>query len=693
MFFDPRAVAVIGASRTPGKLGHVVLSNIIQGGYQGAVYPINPQADQVLGLPCYPSVLAVPGPVDLAVILVPSTQVIRVLIECGEKRVRGAIIISAGFREVGAEGWQREREMVEIARRYGMRLIGPNSLGIIEPVSRLNASFAAAMPRPGTIAFMSQSGALCTSILDMALADGIGFSHFVSLGNKADTDEITCIEAWHQDPHTRVIIAYLEGIENGPEFMRIATQVSREKPIIVIKAGTTQAGSRAVSSHTGTLAGSEQAYEAAFRQCGVLRVRSLQELFDYAVAFARQPLISSPWVAIVTNAGGPGIMAADACERAGLQLAHLGAETMERLSRMLPAAASVLNPVDLLGDAPAERYRLAVEEVYADPNVGSLVVILTPQATTEVEETARIIGELSLRNHKPMIACFMGRSAVEPGVRLLHQHNVPNYPVPERAVAALAAMVHHRRWRERPPAQPETLIVDRAPVQQVLAQARAEGRLTLDDLEAQEILKAYGVPVPRTALAHTADEAVALAEQIGFPVVLKIVSPDISKKMEVGGICLDIRTPIQVRDAFAQLTYRILHAMPEAEVLGCLVQEMVSAGKQVVIGMVRDPHFGPLLRLGVGGMYHEFLREVAYRVAPFDRREAREMIQDSGAYLLLQGRYSEPLADVEALAEILFRLGQLASDFSEIVEFEISPLTVLEKGRGALAIDIRVVLK
>ncbi|MGQ9599394.1 MAG: acetate--CoA ligase alpha subunit [Anaerolineae bacterium] len=693
MFFEPQAVAVIGASRTPGKLGHVVLSNILQGGYQGAVYPINPQADEILGVPCYPSVLAVPGTVDLAVILIPSPQVAAALVECGEKRVRGAVIISAGFREMGGEGWQREREIVEIARRYGMRLIGPNSLGIIEPVSRLNASFASAMPRLGTIAFMSQSGALCTSILDMALADRIGFSHFVSLGNKADTDENTFIEAWHRDPHTRVIIAYLEGIENGPEFMRIAAQVSREKPIIVIKSGTTHAGSRAVSSHTGTLAGSEQAYEAAFHQSGVLRVRSLQELFDYAVAFARQPLISNPWVAVVTNAGGPGIMAADACERAGLQLAHLGTETMERLSRALPASASVLNPVDVLGDAPAERYRVALEEVSADPNVGSLLVILTPQATTQVEKTAQIIGELSLKNEKPLIACFMGQNAVEPGIQLLHQYNVPNYPVPERAVAALAAMMHHRRWRERLPAEPETLVADRIRVFRVLAQAQAEGRLILGDLEAQEILKAYGVPVPCTGMAHTADQAVCLAEQIGFPVVLKIVSPDISYKREVGGICLDVQTTTQVRVAFAQLTYRILQTMPEAEILGCLVQETVLAGKEVVIGMVRDPHFGPLMRLGVGGIYSEFLRDVAYRVAPFDRREAREMIRDSGVYPLLQGRYDEPISDLDALTEILLRLGQLASDFPEIVEFEISPLIVLEKGRGAVAVDIRFVLK
>jgi acetyl coenzyme A synthetase (ADP forming)-like protein len=361
MFSNPRGVAVIGASRTPGKLGHDVLHNVLRYGYQGAVYSINPASDEILGLKCYASVLETPGPVDLAVLVIPSQHVARSLIECGEKGVKGAIVISAGFREVGSEGRQREREIVDISRRYGMRLVGPNSLGLIDTTCCLNASFAAGMPRPGSIAFLSQSGALCTAILDVALADNVGFSRFVSLGNKADADEVDFIQAWQDDPHTRVILAYVEGIEAGPEFMRIARQVSREKPILVIKSGTTGAGSRAVSSHTGTLAGSERAYEAAFRQCGVIRAQSVQDLFDYGIAFARQPLPANDGVAIITNAGGPGIMAADACELAGLQLASLEAETLKILRRALPAAASALNPVDLLGDALADRYGLALK--------------------------------------------------------------------------------------------------------------------------------------------------------------------------------------------------------------------------------------------------------------------------------------------------------------------------------------------
>ncbi len=552
MFSSPQAVAVIGASREPEKLGYNVLHNIIQYGYaeRGAVYPINPNAKEILGLKCYPSVLVVPGPIDLAVIVIPSRQVMNALVECGEKGIKGAVIISAGFREMGQEGWQREREIVDVARRYGMRLLGPNCLGLIDTIAKLNASFAVGMPRQGTIAFMSQSGALCTSILDMALADEVGFSRFISLGNKADLDEIDFIEEWADDPYTRVIIAYLEGIGDGTEFMRVAGQVSRHKPIIAIKAGTTSAGSRAVSSHTGTLAGLERAYEAAFRQSGVIRARSVQELFDFSIAFARQPLLQNDRIAIVTNAGGPGIMATDACELAGLQLAPLEAETMASLRSFLPAAASVLNPVDLLGDARADRYEQAVSQVLNDPNVGGVIVIVTPQVMTQVEETARSVGQLSKERKKPILGCFMGSAAVAPGIRILNENAVPNYPVPERAVAAMAAMMAHRHWRVRPVAQLETFAVNQDNVRRALQRVRDEGRVAMGDAEAWEILEAYGIATPKTRLARNPDEAVRLAEEIGFPVAVKIASPDILHKTDVGGVQLNVATAVDVRKAY-----------------------------------------------------------------------------------------------------------------------------------------------
>ena len=408
MFTNPKGVAVVGASPSPEKLGYAVLKNVMQYGYKGHVYPINPKASEILGLPAYPSVKDIPGPVDMAVILVPAKAVSGVLEECGQKGIKGAVIISAGFREVGREGRQLEQQLIDIAHHYGMRIVGPNVLGIIDTVCGLNASFAAGMPRSGHIAFMSQSGALCTSVLDMALGQGIGFSRFYSIGNKADLNEIDFLRTWSADPETNVIVGYLEGISNGPEFMKVARRVTRQKPIVAIKSGTTSAGSRAVSSHTGTLAGSEKAYDAAFKQVGIIRAGSVQDLFDYAQAFARQPLPTSEAIAVVTNAGGPGIMASDAIERAGMHLASLTPEIQQKLRAALPSAASVVNPIDVLGDAPADRYALAIEAALSDPNVGMVVVVLTPQTSTQIPETARSLGELSQKYQQACVCRLYG---------------------------------------------------------------------------------------------------------------------------------------------------------------------------------------------------------------------------------------------------------------------------------------------
>ncbi|MDH7487532.1 MAG: acetate--CoA ligase [Anaerolineae bacterium] len=692
MFFNPQSVAVIGASRDPTKLGYGVLHNIIRYGYEGRVYPINPKADEVLGLPAYASVLDVPDPIDLAVIVVPAGFVAAVLEECGQKGVKGAVIITAGFREIGREGKQRENELLEIAHRYGMRLIGPNVLGVIDTISHLNASFAAGMPRQGTIAFMSQSGALCTSILDMALAEGVGFSHFVSLGNKADTNEIDFLEAWRDDPHSRVIVAYLEGIVNGARFMEVARQVNLQKPIVAIKSGTTSAGSRAVSSHTGTLAGSEQAYDVAFNQVGLIRARSVEDLFDYAVAFARQPLLRNDRIAVITNAGGPGIMAADAIERAGLQLASLEPETQRLLKEKLPAAASAANPIDVLGDALADRYELALHAALNDPNTGGVIVILTPQVMTQIEETARVVGEATQQHDKPVMACFMGQATVRPGVDILNEMKVPNYRVPERAVAALAAMSRYRRWREQPPLQIKRFDVDNGKVREVFDRVRQEGRVSIGDAEAREIMQAYGLPMPQSVLAATAEEAVAAAEQIGYPVVMKIASPDILHKTDIGGVKLNLTTPGDVRDAFDLLVFRATRYMPDAEIWGCLVQQQVRGGKEVILGMSRDPQFGPLLLFGLGGIYVEALKDVTFRVAPIDEREAREMIGEIRAYSLLRGVRGEPPADMEAIVDTLLRMSQLVTDFPEIAEMDINPLIVFEQGKGVLSIDMRLVL-
>ena len=692
MFFNPQSVAVIGASRNPNKLGYGVLSNILQYGYQGRVYPINPKADEIMGLRAYASILDVPDPVELAVIVIPAKYVASVLEECGQKGVKGAIIISAGFREVGREGKRMEDGLLTIARRYGMRLIGPNVLGIIDTISHLNASFARGMPRPGAIAFMSQSGALCTAVLDMALAEGVGFSRFVSLGNKADINEIDFLEAWKDDHHSRVIVAYLEGIVDGARFMEVARRVSREKPIVAIKSGTTSAGSRAVSSHTGTLAGSERAYDAAFNQVGIIRARSVEELFDYAVAFARQPLLRNDRIVVITNAGGPGIMAADAIERAGLQLASLEPETQRYLREKLPVAASVANPIDVLGDALADRYELALHAALNDPNTDGVVVILTPQVMTRIEETARVVGEAARQYDKPVTACFMGQATVGPGVDILNEMGVPNYRVPERAVAALAAMSRYRRWRARPPLEIRRFVVEQERVRRVLDQAREEGRVSIGDAEAREIMQAYGIPIPQSELARTAEEAVAVAERIGYPVVMKIVSPDILHKTDIGGVKLNLNSPEDVRDAFDLLVFRGSRYIPDAEIWGCLVQEQVQGGKEVILGMSRDPQFGPLLLFGLGGIYVEALKDVTFRVAPIDHRDAMEMMGEIRASTLLRGVRGEPPSDIEAIAETLLRVSQLVTDFPEIAELDINPLIVFERGKGVVGVDMRLVL-
>jgi acetyl coenzyme A synthetase (ADP forming)-like protein len=691
--FSPRSVAVVGASRTEGKLGYAVLSNIIQSGFSGDIYPINPKADEVLDLVCYASLDQVEDEIDLAVIVIPAQFVLEVLETCGKRGVGSVIVISAGFRETGHEGLMAEHKIAELARQYKMRVVGPNCLGVIDTLAPMNASFAVGMPRQGQIAFMSQSGALCTSVLDIALAQDIGFSRFVSLGNKADLNEIDFLQAWAEDPQSKVVMAYLEGIANGSHFIEVARQLTKNKPIIAIKSGSTSAGSRAVSSHTGTLAGSERAYEAAFKQAGVIRAGSVGDLFDLSVALAYQPLPRNERVAIITNAGGPGIMATDAIERCGLSLASLSSGTMDELRQALPSAASVLNPVDVLGDALADRYRLALQLVTDDPNVGALLVILTPQFMTQIEDTARMVGEISDRSDIPVLACFMGEANTEAGTKILAGHNVPNYVVPERAVAALKAMVEQRRWQERPLPEFETFDVDRDRVAHIFQEVRAQRRVQIGDAEARDILEAYRIPIPTSKLCSTVDEAVAFAEQIGYPVVMKIASPDILHKTDIGGVRLNIESADDVRDSFDLLTFRAMRYMPDAEIWGCLVQQQVRGGKEVITGMNRDPQFGPLVMFGLGGIYVEVLKDVTFRIAPFSRREANEMMREIRSFSLLRGVRGQARSDIDALGDTLLRLSQLVTDFPEIVEMDINPLMVFEEGHGVMGIDMRLVLQ
>ena len=695
-FFEPKSIAVIGASSAPAKLGHAVLKNLVDGGYvqRGKVYPINPSTPEILGLTAYASVLDIPGEVDLAVIVIPYQHVPEALQVCGQKGIPAAIVISAGFREAGKEGLERELELVRIANDYKIRLVGPNCLGVIDTFTPMNASFAAGSPPSGPMAFMSQSGALGTAVLDIALAGRLGLSKFVSLGNKADVSEIDLLRAWENDPNSHVILIYSEGMPKGQEFIQVARQVTRHKPVVAIKSGVTQSGSRAVSSHTGSLAGSEQAYQAAFRQAGILRAESMEALFDMSLALGYQPPLPGDRIAIITNAGGPGILATDALERSGLSLARFEWETIHALEQYLPDAASAANPVDVLGDARADRYRFALEKVAADPNVDGLMVLLTPQAMTEIEATAEAISAMTKQLTKPMLACFMGEARIQTGINILTRHGVPNYPFPERAALAFRAMSDYRSIKNRPEPQYASFEVDRPAVQQVLDQVRSEGRLSIGDFEARSIMQAYGLRIPQSEIAKTPDEAVQISTRYGYPVVLKIASPDILHKTDVGGVKVGLRSASEVRDAFELMVYRAQRYVPEARIWGCLVQEMAPpGGLEVLVGMNRDPQFGPLVTFGLGGIYVETLKDVTFRVAPFSTQDAQDMLGEIRARALLDGVRGQPPVDKAAIIDILLRIGQLVVDFPDITELDINPLMVYHSDQGALAIDMRLILK
>jgi len=691
-FFTPRSVAVIGASREQGKVGHDVLRNLIQYGFKGRIYPVNPKATEVLGLPCYPSVEAVPGEVDLAIIVVPAAATLTVMEECARKKVAAAIIITAGFRETGREGAERERRLVEIARRAGMRVVGPNCLGIINTHADLNASFAAGMPAKGEIAFFSQSGAFGTAILDWAIGAGIGFSKFISVGNKADVDETTLLQAIGTDAESEVILGYIESVERGGEFMRVAREVSKRKPIVLFKSGGTAAGARAASSHTGALAGSDRAYSAAFKQSGILRAHQVMDLFDWGMAFAFQGRIGGPRVALVTNAGGPGIIATDAIEESSLEMATFTKETIESLRTRLPPTANLYNPIDVIGDAKADRYEAAIRAALADPGVDGLIVILTPQTSTECVPTAEVIAREAARTDKPVLACFMGGPRTDPGARLLMERRVPVYDFPERAVAAMDAMYRQHLWMTSPAGRAERFELDAGAIRAAFASAREAGRLELGEQEARAVIEACGIRLPRTILATDADSAVRAAREIGYPVVMKIASPDILHKSDVGGVKVGVASDDEVVRTFRYIRARVAEAQPRATIRGVLVQEMITGGKEVIIGMMRDPQFGPMLMFGLGGIYVEVLKDVSFRIAPVTRADAEQMIDEIRSIALLRGARGEPPSDIAGVTDALLRLSQLVTDFPEIVEMDVNPLKVFPKGEGVVALDARLTL-
>ena len=573
-----------------------------------------------------------------------------------------------------------------------MRIVGPNCLGLINTQAKLNASFAAGMPETGNLAFLSQSGAFGTAVLDWAIGERIGFSKFVSVGNKADVDEVALVEAIGADKDSSVLLGYVESIRHGAEFMRVAGEVSKRKPLIIMKSGATAAGARAASSHTGALAGSDNAYTAAFRQSGVLRAKKVEDLFDWGIAFSFQGGIAGPKVTLVTNAGGPGIIATDAIETSSLEMATLARPTVEALHKALPATANVYNPIDVLGDARADRYETAVRAAVGDPNVDGVIVILTPQTSTEAVPTAQVVAELAAGTQKPVLACFMGGAGTAKGFRFLLEHRVPTYPFPERAVASMDALYRQHVWANAPAGEGVRYEADKEKVAALFQKARKAGQLELGEQEAREVITAYGFRVPKSRLATTAEEAVAIAKETGLPVVMKVASPQILHKSDVGGVRIGLESEREVDDAYLAMMERVRRRMPEAELRGALIQEMVRGGREVILGMIRDPQFGPMLMFGLGGIYVEALKDVAFRIAPITRTEAKTMIGEIRARALLRGVRGEPPADIEAIEEGLLRVSQLATDFPEIMEIDVNPLSVFARGQGAIAIDARLVL-
>jgi acetyltransferase len=701
-------VAVVGASTTPGKVGHDIFANILRGGFTGTLYPVNPSARSVLSVRAYPQVREIPDRVDLAMIILPPPQAAKAVEEAIAHGVKGLVIVSAGFREVGAEGRAIEDRIVAMCREAGVRMVGPNCLGVINPHAsvRLNASFSARMPASGNISFISQSGALCTAVLDFAADRDFGFSKFISIGNKADVDELDLLRYLHDDVDTNVIMIYLEELRRGPEFIetvKAITSGDRPTPVLVIKSGRTSAGAQAAASHTGALAGTEAVYDAIFEQAGIIRCETIDELFDFANAFSykaessmgklTRKMPTGNRVAIVTNAGGPGIVATDRTVSSGLQLARFKAETIEALKSHLPSAANVHNPVDVIGDAAQDRYENALSAVIRDEGVDGALVILTPQSMTNALGTAQAVARIARRSHKPILCSFMGIIDVSAGVKYLQEQGYPVYRFPENAAKAFGAIYRYSRWLNRQHLAQFQFTHDTARAREIVQGCLAAGKTAIGELEGTELLKCYGFDVLPTVLARSAEEAVARAEAMGYPVVMKIVSPQILHKSEAGGVRVGIADAAGVREAFDGIVAGARAYNPEADIQGVLVVKMAPKGQELILGANRYPVFGPLLMFGFGGIFVEVFRDVTFRLAPIGRNEARRMVKAIKAHKLLCGFRGLPEADIEVIEKCLVRLSDLVTQNPEIVELDINPLLAHPKGQGVTVADCRMILK
>lgn len=692
-FFNPKSVAVLGASEAKGKVGYAVIKNIIDFGFLGKIYPVNPKANTILGITAYPAITDIKDKIDLCVMVIPPKAILESIEPCGKMGINSVVVISAGFKETGTEGAKLERELIDRARKWNIRIIGPNCLGIVSTPARLNATFAAKVPPTGNISILSQSGAILTAIIDYAIAENAGFSKMISLGNEADVTESEILKFLGNDPDTGVIAGYLEGVKNGSEFLSITKGISKKKPIIILKSGNSNAGARAVSSHTGTLAGMEKAFNAAFIKSSIIRADTIEDLLTFSKAFSCQPVPKGDRLAIITNAGGPGILSADACEKSGVKIASFGDNTIKKLRESLPPICSIYNPVDVVGDADSKRYNAALSSVIEDEGVDGILTILTPQEMTDALGTAEIIVEISKKFNKPIFTSFMGKEAVKEGVALLDKNRIPNLFFPEKAIRCFKTMASYRKELNRSVSIETSYSFNKVKAKEILSNYLKKQVYTLGHEESKDMLLSYGFTLPKNALARNSVEAITYADEIGYPVAMKIVSPDILHKSDVGGVAVRLKDKEEVKNAFERMMSSVKRYMPNAFIAGVSIQQMITDGKEVIVGFTRDPSFGPMLMFGLGGIYVEVLKDVSFRLCPVDKNEANDMVSEIKSFPLLKGVRGEKAGDMESLQDAIIRFSHLASDFPELLEGEINPLLVRPQGMGVVAIDSRFRLK
>ncbi len=697
--FAPETIAVIGASTQKGKVGHDIFANILFGGFTGTLYPVNPKAKSVLSVKCYTSIANIPDPIDLGMIILPPKAALNAVKDCIAKGVKGIVIVSAGFKEVGGEGAQIEREIKTLCANAKVRLVGPNCLGVINPSPKvsLNASFSARMPTAGNVSFISQSGALCTAVLDYAADKGFGFSKFISIGNKADVDELDLLRYYHNDPDTDVVMIYMEELSRGAEefISEIREMTSGTNPthVIVIKSGSSDAGARAAASHTGALAGSDALYDAIFTMSGILRCVTVNQLFDYAQAFAANKYPTGDKIAIITNAGGPGIIATDMSEQSGLKLAKFSDETIKELKRHLPSTANFHNPVDIIGDAAKDRYENTLSTVLSDRGVDAALIILTPQSMTDVIGTAEAIVNIARNSIKPIVCSFMGVVDVSDGVKLLQKHKIPVYQFPESAARSLGALREGVKWLSRKILPQFELEYDIVKAKEIIDKYLKEGRMILGELDGSELLKCYGFKTLPMALSKNKSQACKIADQMGYPVVMKIVSPDILHKTDAGGVVVGLEDSKEVEQAFETIMEKGRLYNPDAKIEGILIQKLAPKGKEIILGLSKDPVFGHAVMFGLGGIFVEVYKDVVFRLSPMGRNVARRMIRSIKGYPILKGLRGEKPSDIEALEKHIVSLKVMADNHPMIKELDINPLFVHEEGEGATVADIIIRLE